>query len=196
MKHKIWDLLEPRLPNDTAYANVIRELPEIITKEDKSKAKMGEGASSLEINIATSIRQSSLPMLRSYAENARKRIEGDDQPHDGREEDEEDEREVEGEEIQDGENADDSEDEPFADEDAAEDTGGESEEDAEDEVEIEGMEEEEEEDQEIKVPLSTLDSMIDPRLMACSIALERVEGNTRLNDSVPDPMDIDRGGAS
>lgn len=92
---------------DAAYANVAREMPDIITKDDKTKATMGKGASSLEVGLATSIRAASLSYLLINAQKVAKVIQGNkEEEHEDREEREEQEGEAndddEGEEESEG----------------------------------------------------------------------------------------------
>ena len=59
MKAKIQAILTGMPQNDVAYTKVVHEMPEIITPAGRHNARLGEGATRYEIQLASQIRSAS-----------------------------------------------------------------------------------------------------------------------------------------
>ncbi len=174
MKYKISDILEGMPSKDASYVKVARGLPDIITRQHKDRAKMGEGATSLEISLATAIRASSLSYPLSNSQRAVKLVGANEEEW---QEDGEEGRGVERRGVHGGENVE-QEDEELEEETQDEDDDEEEEE-----------EEDGEDEDEIEMPLNTGDGMIDPRLTEIGQHLVRLESSSGQMEGMTEAID-------
>ncbi|KAK4696112.1 general transcription factor 3C polypeptide 5 (transcription factor C subunit 1), partial [Lecanoromycetidae sp. Uapishka_2] len=178
MKHKISDILEGRPPKDASYTKVAREMPDVITRRDKSKATLPKEATSLEVSLATSIRAASLSNPLFDAQEAAKQVqdyeeeENEDREDLGRDDEEHEKDEGEGESEVDDDREDLRRDEEEHEED-------------------EGEEESEVDEDDIDVPIDPMIQMIDPRLTEAGAELGRLNDGSEIAESIGDGMEID-----